>query len=309
MPKNINNFFETIFFIFIFTLIHCKEKNTELKNERLTYKTTIDKDNSFYIINTSNEYQTITNLQKDELIINSGEYTYKWANQDSLTNIYFTSLLPKPDSKGYRDFSIYDEIFLKLYSPKATFSTFIIVIYCQEREPDEISSSTRHYIKYIIKIDFKGWKEFVIPLKSFDIGYSPDITKVTGVNLRSTGWGQNPNPKTVVYFDQICLCKMKYEFNIPEDEINIENYSNILKRLQYLLKLDLTDEDNPAVINKRLKLTINSTKVIQNQLNKTGLPFNFEITQTNQIYNIYKTKIYIMAIGYSIKGGELYKTS
>ena len=308
MRENKNNFYAVIFFVLSFIFGNCKKILSELNNNRLTYKTTIDKDNSFYIINTSNEYQTIQNLQKDELIIDSGDYTYRWSNQDSITSINLSSFLPKADSSGYRDFSIYDAIFLKLYSPKETLSTFIIVILCQEREPDEISPSTRHYIKYTVKINFKGWKEFIIQLNSFDIGYSPDITKVTGILLYSIGWNQSPNPKSVIYFDQVCFSKIKYEFNIPENEINIENYSNILERLQYLLKQDLTEESNNLLVNNRIKSIINTIKTTLKEMNRTGLPFKYEMNRTSDMVNIYY-KIRLLAIGYSIKGGELYKNS
>ena len=295
-----------IFFILSFSLFNCKEIISELN--RLTYKTIIDKDNSFYIINTENEYKIIKNLQKDEIIKYSGDYTYKWANQDSLTYFNLDSLLPKSDSKGYRDFSIYDSIFIKLYSSISTISTFMLVIYCQERQPDQISTMTKHYFRSTVTINFKGWKEILIKFSDLDIGYSPDITKVTGISIISTGWDQIPNPKSVIYFDQIYLIKYKYEFNIPENEINIENYSNIIKKLQYMLKNDFTDESNTYITNNRLKYLINLAKNTDKEMNKKGLPFNYTMTQTSHMTSIYY-KLRSMAIGYSIKGGELNKNS
>ena len=108
--------------------------------KRLTYKETFDLDNTYYILNTENEYKAIKNLEKNELITNSSTYTYEWSDHTTKTYINLKDSLPKGDSDGYRDMTKYDFIYLNMYSKNKIGSTIVLIIECQKREPDSISA-------------------------------------------------------------------------------------------------------------------------------------------------------------------------
>ena len=124
-----------LFLILFFTF--CKNlENT--KKDRLTFIQTFDPEYIHYIFNSEEDFVKHGFFEKDEKIYNSGKYSYKWANQDKNTYINLVNFLPEPNEKGYRDFSIYDSLYINIFSKKKTGSTFIIIINCQERDPDSI---------------------------------------------------------------------------------------------------------------------------------------------------------------------------
>ena len=92
------NLYIIIFSLFIFTVNLKEEFLNSVK--RLTYKEIYDPDNTHFIINTEEEYKTIDNLIKNELITNSSAYTYEWSNHIAKSSINFKDFLPKEDSEG-----------------------------------------------------------------------------------------------------------------------------------------------------------------------------------------------------------------
>ena len=174
----------------IFLLIISFSTSIEKKADRLTFVQSFYPEYVNYIFNAEDEYVKHGFFQKDENITNSGKYSYKWANQDQNTYIKLDQFLPDPDEKGYRDFTIYDSLYINIYSEQKTGSTFIIALNCQEREPDSESSSKNAYISFLLKMNFKGWKEFKIPFSEFTKNFSPDLSKVTSLCFHSKGWNK-----------------------------------------------------------------------------------------------------------------------
>ena len=273
--------------------------------KRLTYKETFDPDNTYYILNTENEYKTIKNLEKNELITNSSTYTYEWSDHITKTYINLKDSLPKGDSDGYRDMTKYDFIYLNVYSKNNIGSKIVIVIECQKREPDEISQMKVCYKSYIIPINWSGWKEIKIPYSSFSDGYGADLSKVSSLIINSSGWGCVPNKDTILFIDKIFFSKMKIIFNMKEDEIFEENYLNVLERFKYSLigSGSLVNEKNQNII-RRLKEIVKTARKTHDGINYSGPPFNYAMKDTQDMNSIY-TNIKKMAMGYAIVGGEI----
>ena len=214
--------------------------------------------------------------------------------------------LPEPDEKGYRDFTIYDSLYINIYSNEKTGSSFLIELECQEREPDSESSSTKAYISYFLLMNFKGWKEFKIPLSEFSKKYSADITKVTGLSFHSIGWSQVPDPKTIIYIDKFFFTKAKYDFNMDEKDISEETYSNIIKRMIYTMTYSSLDDSKTKIVLDRVKALARNAQNTYDKLNKNGIPFEYQMTKSEDMTNVYG-KILSMAIGYASEGENLYK--
>ena len=171
-------------FYLLFIIISCKIEEGE-KFDRFIFIQSFYPDITNYIFNSEEPFVKHGFFEKDESITSSGEYTYKWANQDQNTYVNLKHFLQEPDEKGYRNFTIYDSLYINIYSNEKTGSSFIIELDCQEREPDSESSLTKTYISYYLLMNFKGWKEFQIPLSEFSKKYFPVLTKVTELSFHS----------------------------------------------------------------------------------------------------------------------------
>ena len=282
----------------------------ELKQiEKITYEQTYDKDNTYYLINTEDEYKEIGQLTKNEFIKNSGMYSYKWDRQDINTSIYIMPIKKVSNNIVYTDMSKYDSIYLNIYSKTKTQSEFIVIINCQERNPDYITSFVKYcYASYKIRINFVGWKQFKIRLSAFSTMYEPDFARVSSIQLGSSGWEMIPNEKTVLFFDKILITKAKYIFNMNEDDINEENYSTILDRLKYTFVYTLLDSSNSKVVNDRIKAFVEDAISLNKTIKKGEKPFDYSLTESSHMHSIY-LNIRTMAIGYAAEGSEIYKNS
>lgn len=276
------------------------------KVDRLTFLQSYDQDLTNYIFNAEEEFVKHGFFEKDETITRSGKYTYKWANQDKNTYVNLDGFLPERNENGYIDFTVYDSLYINIYSKEKTGSTFIIVLNCQERESNAQSSSKNSYISYYLAMNFKGWKEFKIPLSEFSKKYSPELSKVTGLTFHSSGWSQVPDPTSVIYIDKFFFTKAKYDFNMAENDISEENYSSIIKRLISTLTSDTIDESKAKIPKDRVKALVREAKNNYENMNKEGLPFQYQMTKTGEMTSIYG-KLSSIAIGYASDGEELYK--
>ena len=293
------------FYIFSLTFMFVSLINLEAQNpDRLTFVQSFYPEYTNYIFNAEEDYVKHGFFEKDEEIKYSGQYSYKWANQDKNTYINLAQFLPEPGQNGYRDFNIYDSLYINIYSKEKTSSTFIIVVNCQEREPDSKSSSTNSYISYYITMNFKGWKQFKIPFSEFTKNYSPDISKVTSVCFHSKGWSQVPDPTSIIYIDKFFFTKAKYDFNMNENDINEQTYSDIIKRMIFTMTFKTFDQ--VKIVTDRAKALSRDAKSNHDKMNKNELPFDFQMNQSSHMSKIYGN-IRTIAIGYATEGGDLYK--
>jgi len=294
-----------ILFLICLLYLNTKGKLSEEIIERLTYKQTYDKENTYFLINTEDEYKEIKKLVKDENIKNSGTYSYKWEKQIINDSIYL--MTKKTGEDKYIDMSKYDSIYLNIYSKYKTQSEFIIIINCQERTPDYITSFvTNSYASYKIRINFKGWKQFKINLSAFSTMYEPDFSRVSSIRLGTKGWEMTPNDKTILFFDKILITKAAYIFNMKEETINENYYSTILDRLKYTFTYTLSDPTNTKVVKDRINAFVKDAKNQNKIINKGGNPFNLTLTESNHMSTIY-ANIRRIAIGYSVEGSDIYK--
>lgn len=239
------------------------------------------------------------------MITNSSSYTFEWKNHETNQYINLKNYLPPADSEGYRDMSKYDFIYLNVYSRNNIGSKIILVIECQQREPDAISSMKVCYKNYIIPINFVGWKEIKISYSILSDGYGADLSKVSGFIINSNGWGCVPNKDTDLFIDKILFSKLKMWYNMEEFEILEENYSNILKKFKYslLISSNIMNEQSPNIL-KRLKEVVKAGSNTHNGFYKNGLPFSYSMQNSQDMNEIYY-KIRQMAMGYAIEGGQL----
>jgi hypothetical protein len=287
-------------------LISNKEPSLK-ENERITFSESYDKNNAYYLINTENDYKEIKQLKKDEYVTSSGTYSYKWERQDINKSFYIMPI--KSGTELYNDMTKYDSIYLNIYSKYKTQSEFIIIINCQERNPDYITSFMKYaYASHKIRINFVGWKKFNIKLKAFSTMYDPDFSRVSSVELKSSGWEMTPNNKTVLFIDKIFIAKSIYDFNMKEENIKDENYNTILDRLKYTFTYSLIDPSNTKVVTNRIQAFVKEAKNLNAKINKIGNPFNLTMTESSHMTNIY-SKIRTIAIGYGSEGSEIYKNS
>ena len=91
-----------------------------------------------------------------------------------------------------------------------------------------------------------------------------------------------------------------------ENDINDENYSNIIHRLIYTMTYNTKDDTKTKIVKDRVKALVSTGKGNYEQMNKNGLPFESKMTASADMTNIY-SKINSVAIGYASEGEELYK--
>ena len=292
-------------FIFISNFLNELKCST---NKRLTYKEILGQDNTFFIINTEEEYKIIKNLVKNEKYHNSGSYTYEWSDHPNKTYLNLREFLPKADSEGHRDMTNYDYIYLYIYSKYNVNAKITMSIECQGRQPDTISDMKVCYKSYAIQINFKGWKEFRIPYKDLRDSYGADLSQVSSLKFYAKGYGCTPNNKTELFIDKLFFVKQKYEFNMKESEIE-ENFSIVLKRFIniFLGNNNLLNEKNQYIL-KLLKASEKKAIDTHNEMNKSGLPFNYSMQSARDMESIY-SKIKYMARGYAIYRSEIYKNN
>ena len=294
---------KAIFILFIMFINSFSRNLREEVPDRLTLVQSFDPEYTAYIFNSEEEYIKHGFFEKDETITYSGKYSYKWANQDQNTYINLEKFLPGTAQNGYRDFSIYDSIYINIYSKEKTSSTFIIALNCQETD-----TGKNAYFYYYVTMNFKGWKELKININEFTKNSSPDLKKVTSLCFHSKGWSQIIDPTSVINIDKFYFTKAKYEFNMNENDISEENYSKIIKRMIYTMTYTTLDTSKTKIVIDRVKGLVNTAKDNYSKLNKNGLPFDYEMNKTGDMSKIYGL-IRAMAIGYASEGGELYKDS
>ena len=291
-----------LYLIFFILFSFCNNLREEQK-DRLRFSQSFYPEYTNYIFNSEEEYTKHGFFIKDEIITYSGKYPYKWENPDKNKYLNLDQFLPKPDANGYRDFSIYDSLYINIYSEEKTSSTFIVALNCQYIE----SLSKNAYFYYYVTMNFKGWKQLKISLKEFTKSNGPNIAQVTGLAFHSSGWSQVINPKSVIYIDKFFFTKAKYDFNMDVSEISDDNYSNIIQRMIYTMTYNLIDDSKTKVVKDRVKSLINEAKNNYLKMNKNEIPFDYEMARTSDMSKIYEL-IRSMAIGYASEGGELYKS-
>lgn len=287
--------------LFLFILFYGTNLRAQ-KPDRLEFVQTFDTNFVHYIFNAEEDYVKHGFFEKDENIKSSGKFSYKWAKQDQNTYINLSPFLPEPNENEYIDFSMYDHIYINIYSEKKTSSTFIIALNCQV-----LNNGKNAYFYYYVSMNFEGWKELKIRISEFTKNSSPDLSKVTSLCFHSKGWNQIIDPTSVIYIDKFFFTKAKFDFNMEEEEIRDDNYSSIIKRFIYIMTYKALDDSKTKIVIDRVNALIREAKNNYENLNKDGLPYESDMTRTSEMTKIY-SYIRSIAIGYATENGELYKS-
>ncbi|MCL2518136.1 MAG: hypothetical protein FWF15_06185, partial [Oscillospiraceae bacterium] len=107
-----------------------------------------------------------------------------------------------------KDWTGVNELSFKIYSEEPTGDIIYITVYS-----DDHTSPWKDAFIYPITIDFKGERQFNIPLEDFMPFNTPyGWDKIDGLFFHSKIFRMNPNPYTVVYFNDI---KINYNTQYP----------------------------------------------------------------------------------------------
>lgn len=118
-------------------------------------------------------------------------YSTLWGNPTITKDINFTDVP--------RDWSVFSQIEVWMYSSKATNSEFRMVIYCDQ--------TTNAGVSYLIsdaqKVDWEGWKLFTFIPSAFGNTRSARISQVNEVSFVADGWELKATADTELYIDSI----------------------------------------------------------------------------------------------------------
>ena len=81
-----------------------------------------------------------------------------------------------------------------LHSNKENRASFMFIIASENPNTDGMD-----YYQMKITLNFSGWRKFTVPLKNFGIAREPlGWNQITAVYFTAEGWGNTPNPESVV---------------------------------------------------------------------------------------------------------------
>lgn len=99
------------------------------------------------------------------------------------------------------DWSAYDHLTFWLHSQRATGSRFMLII-----ASENPATAGADYYSATITLDFTGWRRYRYYLPSLDSSREPlGWQHITGLSFTATGWGNEPNPQSVVSVGPLTL--------------------------------------------------------------------------------------------------------
>jgi len=103
------------------------------------------------------------------------------------------------------DWSGFNALSLWVYNRRKLDGTAFMMIVGSERKETEGSDY------YSLRFDlgrWQGWKRFVVPFREMGVARQPlGWQQIDGVTFTASGWGNTPNPRAVVAFDDLRLLK------------------------------------------------------------------------------------------------------
>jgi len=112
------------------------------------------------------------------------------------------------------DWSAYNAIRFAMYSKKATGAGFMLIL-----PSEDSTASGDDYFSFPITLDWAGWKEFVIPFNEFVRSRRPvGFGKIDAIALTAEGWGNHPNPDSVVNLADLRLTNIESP-GISDDDL------------------------------------------------------------------------------------------
>ncbi|MBQ9691523.1 MAG: hypothetical protein IJV70_00020, partial [Clostridia bacterium] len=267
-------------------------------NEVITFS--LDKENSIvdYLLESgdTNAYNKMGLPVDKKTTYDGAKASAKWENQHSKTNVTINA------QKIFTDITGYKFVFIRMYSEKNTGSLMQFCINCQ-KTPEGKNAYKRHQIA----VNWTGWKTIMLNLEDFADGYGADFTKVKSFAFNTSGWSMTPNPDTVVYIDSIYFADQAYSFSMEAEDIGDYNYDHIIENLTGMLNGGRSLEGATGEYKERLESYVKNAKNAQKNMRRgSDTPFDADMKTTAGITSNYN-KIRNMAIGYSVKGSDIYK--
>lgn len=194
------------------------------------------------------------------------------------------------------DWKAYDRLSFWLYSPRATGSRFMLIL-----PSENPATEGMDYYSAAITVNFEGWKQFKYYLPRMSESRSPlGWDAIQGFRFTASGWGNEPDPNTVVIIDQIVLTAEGKETGprMTDEELfeslnldwpGLEKVASAVKAGDLLAaKHELAEyyrnrtsprwwfpvgeRANPPVANPNLSA---AEKVLQHELSSIGISYKF----------------------------------
>ena len=121
----------------------------------------------------------------------TGMYSTMWGNPTVTKAINFANVP--------RDWSVFSQVDVWMYSTKATNSEFRMVLYCDQTTNVGVS----YLISGVQKVDWEGWKLITFLPSAFDNVRSARISQVNRLSFAADGWELKATADTELYIDSI----------------------------------------------------------------------------------------------------------
>jgi len=130
-------------------------------------------------------------VEADPAVLHKGLPSLKW--EHGRHAIAVTDRIP-------HDWSAHNCLSFALRSAKATGASFVI------RLSSEADSEGMDYFSFSVTLDWTGWKEFAIPFSEWAQARNPvGWSKIDHIAFIAEGWGNHPNPESVVHIADLRL--------------------------------------------------------------------------------------------------------
>ena len=102
------------------------------------------------------------------------------------------------------DWSTYDTLSFKVYSPRAGEDAFMLVV---NSDPADKKGKGNYFFK-MIKVDWTGWKDMEIPFSQFGKSRTPvGWNQIDNITFNSFGWGLTPKPGMALSIAEVKVVK------------------------------------------------------------------------------------------------------
>ena len=155
-------------------------------------KTTIAQSNRHTIVDMNNASTVLKSggVPSDKKT-KTGMYSTMWGNPTVTKAINFANVP--------RDWSVFSQVDVWMYSTKATNSEFRMVLYCDQTTNVGVS----YLISGVQKVDWEGWKLITFLPSAFDNVRSARISQVNRLSFAADGWELKATADTELYIDSI----------------------------------------------------------------------------------------------------------
>ncbi|NQT16548.1 MAG: heparinase II/III family protein, partial [Planctomycetes bacterium] len=151
--------------------------------------------------------------------VKQGQAAVRWTNHPEVAGFSV------PDVP--QDWSRFNLLRIWIHSAKPVPARFMILIPSENPDTDGMD-----YWSYGVRLDFQGWKEFILPIGAKGGTRSPrGWDQVDGLRFAATGWGNVPHPEADLLIDDV---RLEYDPPRPGPRMTDEEFFD---------RLDLSREE------------------------------------------------------------------